>query len=75
MLKAGLVAFCLAVGMGVVVSHGLDPAVAWITQGVQGAPRTLPLRTVRLVSALCAGLVFLWWYSTSRRTGLRRRSG
>lgn len=72
MVKASVVALVLAVAMGVVVSHGLGPAVAWMTQGLQGGPRALPAQTVRLVSAACAALVFLWWFSSSRRTVVRR---
>lgn len=72
MLRASVMALLLAVGMGVVVSHGLDPAIAWFTQGVQGSPQDLSHQTVRLVSEACAALVFLWWISSSRRTVVRR---
>lgn len=74
MLRAGVVAMVLAVAVGVIVSQGLDPAVAWFVTGLQlqGAPHRLPSSTVRLVSVGCGALVFLWWVSTSRRTVVRR---
>ena len=75
MVRAGLVALALAVAIGVAVSQGLDPAVAWFVRGLHlhGASRRLPTSTVRLVSVACGALVFLWWLSTSRRTVVRRR--
>jgi hypothetical protein len=75
MLREGVVALVLAVAVGVIVSQGLDPAIAWFVRGLQlqGAPRRLPTSTVHLVSVGCGALVFLWWVSTSRRTVVRRR--